>query len=75
MSLFKQIAALVSWFALWLAIPAALLYPVALWMLKNTQYSGEVVIQGYGLSVAVLFLPAGFLVHFLYGKLIRSKST
>jgi hypothetical protein len=68
-----QIGETVFWFSSWIFIPAALLFPVVVWMLENTQYSETFLIQGYGLAVAALFLPTGFLVDFLYRKLIRNK--
>jgi len=58
---------------LWVTIPAALLFPAVVWMLKNTQYSEQFLIQSYLIGVSVLFLPTGLLVDFLYGKFIRNK--
>ncbi len=63
----------VFWCALLMGIPAALLYPAVVWMLKNTQYSENSLIQGYLLGIAVLFIPTGFLVDFLYRRFIRRK--
>lgn len=73
MRLLAQIAETVFWFALWITIPAGLLYPAVLWMLNHTQYSEHFLIQGYMIGIAVLFLPTGFLVDFLYRKFILKK--
>jgi sulfite exporter TauE/SafE len=73
MGLLAQIAETVFWFALWLAIPAVLLYPVAVWMLKHTDLSANFVTQAFGISIAVLFLPTGVLVDFLYRRFIRKN--
>jgi hypothetical protein len=73
MRLLAQIAETVLWFALWTTIPAALLYPAALWMLNHTHYSEHAVIQGYVIGIAVLFLPTGFLVDFLWRKFFLKK--
>ena len=60
MRVLKQLAVLVFWFFLWTAIPAALLYPLALWMAKHTQTSGHALAQGYVAAIGLLFLPTGF---------------
>jgi hypothetical protein len=73
MRLLAQIAETVFWFALWITIPAALLYPVMLWMLNHTDYSQHSLIQGYIIGIGVLFLPAGFLVDYLYRKFFLKK--
>ena len=70
-----QIAETVFWLALWIIIPATLLYPAALWMLNHTDYSEHVLVQGYVIAICVLFLPTGFLVDFLYRKFIFKKRT
>jgi hypothetical protein len=71
MRLLKQVAALVFWFFLWTAIPAALLYPFALWVAKHTQISGYALTQGYIIAIGLLFLPTGFLIDFIYGRFVR----
>jgi len=68
-----RLAETVFWFALWITIPAALLYPAILWMLDHTHYSEHFLIQGYVIGIGVSFLPAGFLVDLLYGKFFRRK--
>ena len=73
MRLLAQIAETVLWFALWITIPAALLYPAVLWMLNHTGYSEHFLIQGYVIGISVLFLPTGFLVDFPYRKFILKK--
>jgi ABC-type uncharacterized transport system permease subunit len=75
MLLLAQIAQLIFWFALWAVIPAALLYPAALWMLLHTHYSFDLVTDDYIMGVCLLFLPTGFLVDFLYRKFILKKQT
>ena len=70
MRLFAQIAETVFWFALWIVIPAALLYPAVLWMLKHTRYSEYFLVQGYVIGISLLSLPTGFLVDFLYRKFV-----
>jgi hypothetical protein len=66
MRLLKQLAGLVFWFFLWTAIPAALLYPFALWIAKHTRISGYALAQGYAVAIGLLFLPTGFLIDFMY---------
>jgi hypothetical protein len=73
MRLLAQLAETVFWFALWITIPAALLYPAILWMLNHTHYSEHFLIQGYVIGIGVLFLPTGFLVDFLYRKFFLKK--
>jgi hypothetical protein len=73
MRLLAQIAETVFWFALWITIPAALLYPAALWMLNHTHYSEYFLTQGYVIGIGVLFLPTGFLVDFLWRKFFLKK--
>jgi multisubunit Na+/H+ antiporter MnhE subunit len=73
MRLLAQIAESLFWFALWIVIPAALLYPAVLWMLSHTHYSEQFLIHGYIIGIGVLFLPTGFLVDFLYFKFILKK--
>jgi len=75
MRLLRQVAALVFWFILWTAIPAALLYPFALWMAKHAQISGYALAQGYVAAIGLLFLPTGFLIDFIYGRLVRDRRT
>ena len=73
MRLLAQIAETVFWFVLWVAIPAALLYPAVLWMLNHSHYSEYVLIQAYVMGIAVLFLPTGFLVDSIYRTLFLKK--
>jgi hypothetical protein len=73
MRLLAQIAETVFWFALWIAIPAALLYPATHWMLNHTHYSESFLTQSYIIGIGVLFLPTGFLVDFLYRKFFLRK--
>jgi hypothetical protein len=73
MRLLGQIAETVFWFALWTIIPAALLYPAVLWMLNHTHYSEYFLIQVYVMGIAVLFLPTGFFVDFLWRKFFLKK--
>jgi predicted PurR-regulated permease PerM len=74
-SFLKRLAELVSWFALWAGLPAALLYPIALWMERRTQFSGEAIAQSYLVAVSVLFFPSAYLVDFLYRRFIRDRHT
>jgi len=73
MRVLKQLAVLVFWFFLWTAIPAALLYPLALWMAKHTQTSGHALAQGYVAAIGLLFLPTGFLIDFMYRHFVRDR--
>ena len=73
MRVVKQLAVLVFWFFLWTAIPAALLYPFALWMAKHTQISGHALAQGYVAAIGLLFLPTGFLIDFMYRHFVRDR--
>ena len=73
MRLLKQLVVLVFWFFLWAAIPAALLYPFALWMEKHTRISGYAVAQGYVAAICLLFLPTGFLIDFMYRHFVRDR--
>jgi hypothetical protein len=73
MRLAKRIAINAGWFSLWFAIPAALLYPLALWMQKHTRLSEEWLEKSYLLGVSILFFPTGFLVDFLYRRFIRDR--
>jgi hypothetical protein len=75
MRLLRQIAVLVFWFFLWAAIPASLLYPFALWMAKHTRISGHALAQDYLAAVALLFLPTGFLIDFMYRHFLRDRHT
>jgi len=69
----KQITALVFWFFLWSAIPAALLWPMAVCVLKHTQISEHLVVNSYIAGVIVLFFPTGILVDFLYRRFISNR--
>jgi len=71
MRLLKQLAVLVFWFFLWTAIPAALLYPLALWAARHTRISGYALAQGYIVGISLLFLPTGFLIDFIYRHFVR----
>jgi hypothetical protein len=71
--LLNRMAVLVFWFFLWIAIPAGLLYPLALWMARHTQISSEAIANGYGVAIALLWLPTGFLVHFIYRRFVRDR--
>jgi hypothetical protein len=73
MRILAQLSETVFWFALWITIPAALLYPAMLWMLNHTHYSEHLLIQGYVIGIGVLFLPTGFLVDFLYRRFFLKK--
>ena len=76
MRLLAQIAETVFWFTLWCAIPAALLYPVVLWMLNHTHYSGYFLIQGYRhRHRSVVPFRTGFLVDFIYRTVISQETT
>jgi hypothetical protein len=61
---------LVFWIFLCAAIPAAVLYPLEIYLLTHTQISEEVLVQCYGAGICVLFLPTAFLVEFLYRRLV-----
>jgi hypothetical protein len=74
MRILAQIAETVLWFAMWIIIPAALLYPCMVWLLKHTEYSLETAVNLYGLGIAILFLPTMFLTHFLYRKFILKNA-
>ncbi len=73
MRVLNQLAVLVFWFFLWTAIPAALLFPLALWMAKHTRISGHALAQGYVAATVLLFLPTGFLIDFMYRNFIRER--
>ncbi len=78
MVILKQLAELVFWFFLWCAIPAVLLYPLAIWTLKHTLISEhaiiQCVIQCYAIGIALLFLPTGLVIDFLYRRFVRDRS-
>jgi hypothetical protein len=71
MHMLKKIASLVGWFTLWIAIPAASLYPFALWAAKHTDISGCTLTRSYIFAVCLLFFPTGFLVDFIYRRSFR----
>lgn len=73
MRLLKGWAELILLFILWFAIPATLLYPVALWMSKHTQISGYALARGYVFAVALLWLPTAYLVDLIYGRSVCSR--
>jgi hypothetical protein len=49
-------------FAIPILIPAALLYPLALWMSKHTELSGRALSQIYIVAITLLFFPTLYLV-------------
>jgi hypothetical protein len=73
MRVLKQLAVLVFWFFLWTAIPAASLYPFALWVAKHTRISEYALAQGYIAAIGLLFLPTGFLIDFIYRHFVRDR--
>jgi hypothetical protein len=73
MGLLRGIAASAAWFALWFAIPATLLYPVALWAMKHTSLSQYALEGIYIYSVVALFFPTGFLVDLIYRRFLRDR--
>jgi hypothetical protein len=73
MRLVKQLGAVVFWFSLWAAIPATLLYPLALWMVSHTRISARALAQSYAVAIGLLFLPTGFLIDHIYRRLIRDR--
>jgi hypothetical protein len=72
MGFLRLLVKIVFWMGLWIAIPAALLYPLALWMAKHTQISGLALGRTYMYAIAALFLPAGFLVDWIYRRFVRT---
>lgn len=75
MRVLKQLGELAFWFVLWVGIPAALLYPIALWLAKHSRISVYAVAKGYSFAIALLFLPTGFLVDCAYRRFIRDRHT
>jgi hypothetical protein len=73
MRLLKQLGVLVFWFFLWSVIPAALLYPFALWVAKHTRVSGHALAQGYIAAIGLLFFPTGLLIDFMYRHFVRDR--
>jgi hypothetical protein len=73
MRLLKELAALVFWFTLWTAIPAALLYPLAIWTVDHTNISGDAIAKSYIFAIALLFLPTGFLVDVMYRRIVFDR--
>ena len=71
MRLLKPLGVLVFWFFLWTAVPAAMLYPFALWVAKHTDISGYALARGYLAAISLLFLPTGFLIDFMYRHIVR----
>ena len=69
----RVIAETIFWFSLWIALPALLLYPVAVFALRHSQYSDDIIGKVYIISVAVLFFPSAFALDFLYRKFILSR--
>jgi hypothetical protein len=74
MAVLKQLAEGVLWFFLCLAIPAALLYPVALWAAKHTLISMDAIANGYMFGIVLLFFPTWPLVGFLYRRFVRAST-
>jgi hypothetical protein len=70
MVILKQLAKVVFWFFLWCAIPAVLLYPLAIWALKHMLISEHVIIQCYVIGIALLFLPTGLVIDSLYRRFL-----
>jgi hypothetical protein len=73
MRLLKQLAVLVFWLFLWVTIPAALLYPFALWMAKHTQISEFTLVRCYVVAMGLLFYPTGFLIDFMHRHFVRDR--
>ena len=73
MRLLKDLGTALFWMTLWIAIPATMLYPLALWMVNHTRFSAYRAGQSYVIAIALLFLPTGFLVDYLYRSLIRDR--
>ncbi len=73
MQILKQIVALVFWFFLWTAIPAALLYPLGVYVMDHTQISEPLVVQSYIAAIGLLFIPTGLLVDFLYRRFLHNR--
>jgi hypothetical protein len=69
----KEIAALAFVFSLWTAIPAALLYPCALWRAKHTLFSQDTLANIYFAGIGLLLIPTALLVDFLYQR-FRSEN-
>jgi hypothetical protein len=65
MAILKQLTDVVFYFSLSSAIPSALLYPLALWVARNTSISGKVLAQSYFAGIGLLWFPTAFLVEFL----------
>ncbi len=75
MEVLKQIAALVGWFFLWFAIPSALLYPLAIWLLNHTHISENAVVNSYFFGIALLWLPTAFLVDFFVQRFLHNRAS
>jgi hypothetical protein len=67
----KGLATIIFWFSLWCAIPAVMLFPLALWAAKNTFFSVDSIAESYMIGVCLFFLPTAFLLDFLYRKARR----
>jgi hypothetical protein len=52
-------------FAIPILIPAALLYPLALWMSKHTELSGRALSQIYVVAIILLFFLTLYLASFI----------
>jgi hypothetical protein len=42
-------------------------------MAKHSQISGHALAQGYGAAIALLFLPTGLLIDFMYRHFVRDR--
>jgi hypothetical protein len=71
----KALIELFFWFFLCLAIPAALLYPFALWAAKHTLVSVDAIANSYMIGIALLFFPALFLVNFICCRFVLHQTS
>jgi hypothetical protein len=51
------------------------LYPLALWALRHTLISERAIIQCYAIGIALLFLPTGLVIDFLYRRFVRDPAS
>ena len=65
---------LAFWVFVCLAIPTALLYPLALWAMKHTLISERTIGLAWSIGFALLFFPTAFAVDFLYRRFIRDRA-
>jgi hypothetical protein len=73
MLLLQHVAMIVFWCSLWTAVPAALLYPFALWMARYTRVSAYAISKGYVMGIGLLVIPTGFLIDFLYRHFVLKR--